>query len=341
MIWIRADANHKIGSGHVMRCLSIAGELKRQGEEVCFLVADEESLPLLQARGQEFLVLHSDYLEPEGELERLEELLRERKPDFFLADSYYVTEAYLSRVRRLVPVGYLDDLGRDFAVDLLINYNIFCDDFSYRMMPRDKMLTGVAYAPLRKEFSGVSYRVREKAARVLITTGGSDGYNLAGQLLERVLSHPPASGLEYRVVSGAYNQHLEKLEALAAGRPNVRIYSNVSQMQELMKECDIAVSAGGSTLYELCAVGVPMICFSFVESQGRIVECFREKDLVCYGGSYLTLGKQLLEDITDNIVRLMEDPALRRKYSEKMKSLVDGQGAARIAERLTAGRKGL
>ena len=339
MIWIRADANHMIGSGHVMRCLSIAGELKKLGEKVCFLTADEEPLPLLKARRQEFLVLHSDYRNPEEELERLEELLKEHRPDFFLADSYYVTGAYLEGVRRLVPAGYLDDLGRDFGANLLINYNLFAGDFTYEKVPGDRRLLGVEYVPLREEFSGVRYLVRERASRVLVTTGGSDEYNLAGQLLEKALAAPPASELEYWVASGAYNQHLENLENMAARHPNVRIYSNVSNMQQLMKECDIAVSAGGSTLYELSAVGVPTVCFSFVENQERIVECFREKGLSCCAGNYCTQGTDMLDGITDSIVRLKEDAGLRRSFSEKMRSLVDGQGAARIAERLAAGRR--
>ncbi len=67
MIWIRADANQEVGSGHVMRCLSIAEALRRQGQQVCFLTADERAAGLLEARGMEFKALHSDYRCMEGE----------------------------------------------------------------------------------------------------------------------------------------------------------------------------------------------------------------------------------------------------------------------------------
>ena len=52
MIWIRADANEEIGSGHIMRCLSIAAALKEREEEVCFLIADDGAVRLLREKGQ-------------------------------------------------------------------------------------------------------------------------------------------------------------------------------------------------------------------------------------------------------------------------------------------------
>ena len=222
MIWIRADANETIGSGHVMRCLSIADALKRQGQQVCFLTADENAAGLLEARGQAFRVLHTDYRRMEGELEALEELLA--GGGFFLADSYFVTAAYLDRVRERLPVGYLDDMGRrDLAADLLIDYNIFAEARLYEGCKAAEFLLGPEYAPLRAEFAGNACETRDRASRVLITTGGGDRYNLAGQLLEKALAHPGTACLEYHVVSGAYNVHLAELKALERRHGNLRI----------------------------------------------------------------------------------------------------------------------
>ena len=342
MIWIRADANREIGSGHVMRCLAIAAQLKKRGEEVCFLVSDEEACPLIRSRGQNCRVMGSCYSAPEEELERLEGMLREEKPRFFLADSYYVSPAYLGRVRKLVPVGYMDDKGlAGLPVDVMVNYNIFARRTLYGEAPGCRLLLGTAYAPLREEFAGTDYRVRDSVARVLVTTGGSDRYNLAGRFLERALAEPVTAGLVYLVVSGAYNVHLERLAAMERQYGNVHVYSNVADMRRLMEKCDIAVSAGGSTLYELCAVGVPMICFSFVDNQERIVEGFFRKGLTCFGGNYLTGGEKMLAEAAEALAGLCGDAGLRREFSERQRRTVDGEGAARIAEELVGINSGV
>lgn len=353
MIWIRADANEKIGTGHMMRCISIARALKQCGQQVCFITADDNGAPILENGEQEYRILHSDYRNMEDELPELQRLISEDVPEFFLADSYFVTRRYLREIRRNVPVGILDDMARtDLPADLLINYNIFADASLYGMDAAVAVREGAAgaeaacggyllgtdYAPLRSEFEGIDYPVREKAETVLITTGGSDQYNLAGRLLKKALADPHAGALRYLVISGAYNVHLQELKELEDAHENIRVCCNVSNMSQLMRESDIAVSAGGSTMYELSAVGVPVICFSFVENQERIVRGFVKKNLTCFGGDYLKQGEAMLDEVVGNINRLAADHHLRRSLSAGLRQVVDGRGAMRIAEKLCEAR---
>lgn len=336
MIFIRADANSIIGTGHVMRCLSLAAALKNCGEEVLFLLADEAAVPLLSDRGQPYKVLGSSYDRMEEELATLLPVLSEEKPKLLLLDSYFVTEKYLSEVRKHVKTAYIDDkFAFPYPVDILINYNIYGDRVPYRekgIKEDTVLLLGTQYAPLRGEFEKAALTVRDKALNVLLTTGGSDRYNLAGQILSAALLHEKAAGLHYHVVSGAFNSHLPNLRALAAVHDHIHIHVNVQNMAELMEKCDIAVTAGGSTMYELCAVGVPIICFSFVDNQEKIVETFAEKGIVCFGGNYLTDKEGLADKVIQNIVKLAADKLLREDCQNKGKLLVDGRGAARLAE---------
>lgn len=334
MIFIRADASERIGTGHVMRCMTIADALKHCGQQVCFLTADEQGSRLLEERGQEYLVLHTDHASMEKELPGLRRLFEEKKPDFFLADSYFATPEYLGEVRKYVPVGLMDDrASAGYPVDVLINYNIFASPSLYGTAGETgtRYLLGPEYAPLRREFGEADYSVREKAERVLITTGGSDRYGLGPKLLQRALTEEATAGLQYTVVSGAYNEHLEELQELACRYGNVRVCCNVSNMSRLMQDSDLAVSAGGSTMYELSAVGVPVICFSFVDNQERIVRGFAERGLVCYGGDYLARGESMVEELVFHMGRLAADYDLRKSCSQKLKGLVDGKGAMRIA----------
>lgn len=335
MIWIRADGGKEIGTGHIMRCLSVADAIRQMGERVCFLMADDSAAALVEKAGQDYRVLHSSFQHPEEELDALIPLLSKGEKSVFLADSYFVTPFYLSRIRACMPVGYMDDRGiSGLPVDLLINYNIFADASIYGGVEGEatEYLLGTRYAPLRREFHDVSYQVREQAESVLITTGGSDRYNLAGKILKEALKYPATRNLEYCVVSGAYNENLPGLLEIESQHPNVKIYSNVTQMSELMQNCDIAVTAGGSTMYELSAVGVPIICFSFIDNQEKIVEGFRDREIVCFGGDYLRQGEQMVREVASQIALLSSDLGLRRSYSRRQRALVDGKGAMRIAK---------
>ena len=337
MIWIRADANEEIGSGHIMRCLSIAAALKEREEEVCFLIADDGAVRLLREKGQVYHILHTPYDRMEEEPEKLRALFAVQQPRLLLLDSYFVTPDYLNRLGKFVKIVYMDDIPRfPYPVNMIINYNIYGDCLPYReQAPKgQKHLLGASYAPLREQFCHVEYTVREEVEQVLLTTGGSDKYHLAGQILEAVLDNKETGGFCYHVVSGAYNPHLSRLEELAAANPNIHIHRNVSDMAALMKACDIAISAGGSTMYELCAVGVPALCFSFVDNQEQIVETFVEKDMVAYGGNYRKEGPAFAGHVADALAALAQDRELRARYSRKARHLVDGNGAARIADAL-------
>ena len=89
-------------------------------------------------------------------------------------------------------------------------------------------------------------------------------------------------------------------------------------------------------MYELCAVGVPIICFSFVDNQEQIVQTFVKKEVVCYGGNYLLQKESLLDDIVKQLALLAGQKEIREKYSVKQRRLVDGHGAMRIARELCA-----
>ena len=336
MIWFRADGGREIGMGHIRRCLSVSAALQELGGQTCFLVADDAAVSLLDAQGQDYRVLNSSWQNPEEELKTMLPMLRESGKGVFFADSYYVTAEYLRQIGELMPVCCMDDMGiSGLPIDLLINYNIFATSSLYTMGDgKTNYLLGTKYAPLRREFQNAYQPVREKAERVLITTGGSDRYDLTGQILRNALQKPETKDLEYCVVSGPYNEHLPQLLEMERKHGNVHIYSNVTRMSELMQSCDIAVTAGGSTMYELCAVGVPILCFSFVDNQEKIVEEFRKRRIVRFAGNYLTQKEQMIPLLTEQIAALHDSVELRRSCSEKERELVDGQGAWRIAERL-------
>ena len=365
MVVIRADANSKIGMGHVMRCLSVADALLKRGEEVLFVTADDTPVPLLTKKGIPYRVLHTDYADMEAELPKLWNALSElpqgpgvpeaalpQRNIFILVDSYYVTEKYLAALKKRITTIYMDDIyAFSYPVDMLINYNIYGEEMGYEKdaaFADTKLLLGANYVPLREEFSaGAGYVQSRKelslgAANVtpaeeggiLITTGGSDSFNLAGQLLMEAMKYDALKEKEYHVVSGSLNPHIGELQALAQKHENIHIHCNVTNMAELMAESEVALSAGGSTLYELCAMGVPVIAFSFAENQERLVQTFVKRGIAQYGGNYRTDRNKMIQNTIAGLEKLCGDEALKTEYRRKALQLVDGRGAERIAEAL-------
>ena len=76
-IYIRADMNEIIATGHIMRCLSIADAAREMGKETEFITADEKPVDILQKRGYEPVILHTDWQRMEDELEVLIPLIQE------------------------------------------------------------------------------------------------------------------------------------------------------------------------------------------------------------------------------------------------------------------------
>lgn len=338
MILFRADGNEKLGTGHIMRCLSIADAFRRAGKACAFVLAEDAPAELIKSRGHEVRVLGTDHRDMESELEKLTELIA--PAELVIVDSYYVTKNYLRWLRSRVRTAYIDDLA-DFAypVDTLINYNIYADRGLYERLyaaeeeKLPQLILGTEYAPLRPEFRQLPpVRIKEKCTDILISTGGADpvglGLKTAGYISEKCSGSP----LRYHLLIGALNRDKAEIEKTAAQSENIEVHYNVARMSELIRRCDIAVSAAGSTLYEICACGVPMMTYTLADNQLPGAKGFAERGLApCLGD--LRDAKDL-SPCFKLLDKLSRDFTMRSEISERMRRLVDGLGADRICSRL-------
>lgn len=349
MTGIRADGNNQIGIGHVMRCLTIADALKEIGEDAIFFVADYGCEEMILERGFQCHVLETAFDDMESELELLQTAMDEQKVDKLLIDSYYVTEEYLKRLRELVVTIYLDDVDSfPYPVDLLVNYNAFAkaldypngveyvENGMYSGVVKEnitQVLAGPKYAPVRKEFTNCRVEIKEDVSEILITLGGSDAYNLSYKIAKELLRTVDA---HLNVVCGLFNLHKQALYELSVIEPKMTVYENVKDMWTLMGKCDLAVSAAGSTMYELAAAGVPTVTFSFVENQRKIAETFGEKEAAITIGHYNSNEEEeFLRAISIETKKILASREKREKLIQKARETVDGQGATRIAQAIS------
>ncbi len=344
MIGIRADGNNQIGMGHVMRCLTIAEALKQQKEDVLMIFADDSCEKMAQMRGFETYILETDFRNMEEEVPKLLALAQERKISKLIVDSYWVTENYLQKIRQKVITVYLDDINQFvYPVDLLINYNVFAEESDYPYaktinLVRGKeekwegtlLLSGACYAPVREAFLRNQKTEWHSAKTIMLSLGGSDAYNLSYKIARELLKNP---NYLLHVVCGPFNKYRYMLEELAQKEERVCLHCNVTEMWRIMKNCDLAVSAAGSTMCELAVMGVPAVTFSFAENQRKIAKAFEEKQAAYSVGHYVEEREtEFMNILCAKVDALMTDEEKRRKLSEKAREIVDGRGAMRIAE---------
>lgn len=336
VILIRADGNENLGMGHLMRCMSIATALEKRNAKCIFIVAQEQAGTYVKEKGFVCEVLNTDYRHMEAELPLLEALAMKYLPKCWLVDSYQITQEYLTGLRKTAPVFYMDDTGENiYEADGLINYNIYGQDLGYeaKCPAGMKLLLGAGYAPVKREFLSIEYLIRDKVRNVLITMGGSDKLNIAGALCQCLLDSLPEE-ICITVICGRFNSHLEELNQLQSKESRIRILVDVPDMWNRMQETDIAVSAAGSTMYELSAMGVPTVCCYYVENQKRIAEGFASMIGMTNAGDYSQYPDETLSIITEVVCKLADSEEERERLSSCMKQIVDGQGAERIAKEL-------
>lgn len=376
VIYIRTDGNSKIATGHLVRCLCIAQALEALGKSVCFLVSDDDSFSLLKDLaasvfcGYTFsfdvkILETACYNNLELELEELVALLTpsdsllnskttllnsqevfQTKNSSFLkpivfVDSYFVTEIYFAHLSKYAKIAYMDDLRSfDYKVDLVVNYDVIppSKEQEYRLSYTNAgvSLLGAGYTPLRSQFQNQEIILRDKVENVLITTGGSDPYNFTFKLSNYLLSLGLA--LEIHVVVGRLFENTNSLEELTKQHASLHLHYNVSDMASLMKQCDYAVSAAGTTLYELCALGIPAVSISMADNQIPMSKTFSEVDAVPYVGD-IRVGKNedmdfILHKISNHLISLSEDSSKAHLQHNNMRRLIDGNGAIKIVEEL-------
>lgn len=354
MIIFRADSDARIGSGHVMRCLSLADAFARKGIDCLFVLARNGMQSLIEERGFRTIILHTAFDHMEEELPvflpALKSLGTAKEQLTVIVDSYFVTRNYLGTLKKALHdlgaeqknlLACFDDLASfAYPVDVLINYNVYGDELDYASLyqaegaPIPKMLLGMNYAPLRGEFqrtAGTKLEFREQCKNVLVSTGGSDPIHLAWKLLNHIHELPQTDGMHYHFLIGSLNGDKESIMALAESMDNVTIHYNVRDMKAVILQCELAVSAAGSTLYELCSCGIPTITYVLADNQLRGEAAFREKGIMESCGDLR--GRERFEEMLyQSILLLARDVEKRRDFASKMQDFVDGHGAERLAE---------
>ena len=334
---VRADASPKIGAGHVMRCLALAQAWQDAGGKAVFAMS--QVIPAIEAKIRtencELLCIPGG-IGSQSDCKYTQGLGRQYLAEWVVLDGYCFDSKYRQDLK---DAGFkllvIDDLGfSDDYSDVILNQNLHAKQSMYPNRHRDSMcLLGPRFALLRREFeTGVSSEkpARSTGTRVLVMMGGTDPQNVSEKVV-CALASLPAGSLDVRLVVGSGNPHTDTFRCLCSDKSNVQVVVNPSSVADLMLWADIAVSAAGSTVWELCGFGVPSILISTAENQVDGAQELARLGLSRYLGRCQDVSwPQLTQEVRD----LLSSRERRESMSRATRALVDGRGAERAVNAL-------
>lgn len=346
-VLFRVDGNSQIGMGHIMRSITLAKELRKQNFNICFASKFEQGAEKIISEGFQLKQLsdiksniapglkYGSVGEQENEIEELNASIEQNEYDLLIVDSYNVSSRYFQSLKRFAgKIAYIDDINSfEYNADIIVNGNINATDLHYKKYNENQMLLlGRDYCLVREEFRLLPQRTLNTiVGEIMITTGGADPYNLSPLIAKAVISNKALSDIKVNIVIGKAFENKSELYKLCNRRKNIILHEGISNMSNIMLKCDLAISSGGSTLYELSACGTPTIAMILADNQKGIVEKMSEIGCVENIGwfneiSYIELMKRV-----DFYIRHYEARVL---MSTKMQNLIDGLGAKRVANEL-------
>jgi UDP-2,4-diacetamido-2,4,6-trideoxy-beta-L-altropyranose hydrolase len=355
-IVIRADASIQIGTGHVMRCLTLAEALRDSGANVAFITRahpgnmnehinskgfNVHTLPdLCTSEPQQNLDGYTQWLgvDQVTDAEEIIQVLADKLLDWLIVDHYALDKNWEEKLRpHAHKIMVIDDLAdRLHTCDLLLDQNLGrqASDYSQLVPEHCTVLAGPQYALLRPEFAALreySLKRRETPVikHILITMGGADQPDATGLVLDALKSCPLTEDCTITVVMGSHAPWLEKVHKVAQQMPwKTEVKVNINNMAQVMADSDLAIGAAGSTTWELSCLGLPSLLVVLAENQRSIAEALDAN------GAAISLGdiseKYFSKSLGIAIKQLIGDAGILLTISATAADIVDGRGADKL-----------
>lgn len=319
---IYANASYNIGTGHVMRSLALADFLSEKGCQISFMT--DSTLPGNMAS----LIVSRGYQTIEPSIENIPE-----RTDLLIIDNYNIDEKFESIARmRTKSIMVIDDLAnRKHDCDILLdqNYDNKAERYKNLVPSHCQLLLGSKYVMLRDEFLKEKVNVRKRDGsikRILVNFGGSDPVDMTSRVLDILKTYD----VKVDVVMGKSALYLAKVSKICDQNKNFTLHVNTSQMAKLIVNADLAIAAGGTSIWERSFLELPSIIIAIADNQLEISKSFAAKDLLFYAGYYS--DHNIDQKIAELLSSCINNPTMVKNQSEKLMSLLDGRGKERIWE---------
>lgn len=363
-IAFRADASLYLGTGHVMRCLTLGDGLREYGANCRFICSEQPGhlLDIIRERGFEVRALLPTELHCKGKAIQEESLpshapwygidwkadahqtleaLKDAPVDWLIVDHYGLDARWQYAVRpRCQRLMVLDDLAdRRHDCYMLLDQNLgrTAADYASLVPASSKILAGPRFALLRPEFAALrEYSVDRRAIpglkQLLITMGGVDNHNATSKILSALAVCTLPDDCRVTVVLGPHAPWLEQVCDQASHMPwRTEVLTNVRDMAILMADSDLAITAAGGTCWEVLCLGLPTALLAVAANQLLSATSLNQLGAAYFLGCF---DDSSVSDVEARLSCLLEDDSTRLRMSKIATSLVDGRGVDRVISAL-------
>jgi UDP-2,4-diacetamido-2,4,6-trideoxy-beta-L-altropyranose hydrolase len=333
---IRADASFSIGSGHVMRCLTLADSLIEKGHQVSF-ICNHSPGDLINYLKENNYSCHPINIKKntwQEDAKACGHILssNHKKIDWVIVDSYDLDERWHKRIRaHASKILVIDDtVVNKFDADLILNQNELCDYKKYySLCSKAKLLLGNRYTLIKKHIINETkqYSVKDNITQIYLNFGGYDQKKVSILCLKALSNLKNASSLNI-ILHYAKDDALKKISASYEKAFNrITFLGFKNDITQELKCSDLAIGAGGSSLLERFCIGIPNIVISTANNQIEICQHLNKLKRIFYLGEADTLNPDL---ILTKIQPYLNNPNKRIELSKNAKESIDGRGCERI-----------
>ena len=321
------EGGKKSGFGHITRCISIATHFLHHEYSVHYIInGDDSLLNIMQPYSYEIY----NWL---NKKQRLLDKIREGH--LILLDSIKISNEHIKQLESLnIPLIYIDDEKQRNVLEsgFVIDWTIFRDmDNSFSTKKENvNYFLGSLYTPLRKEFFNATINpIRKNVEKIMLTLGGSDVRNLTPFILETLNTHYP--NLQKDIIIGDGFNNSEEIKKHTSHNTNLIYNATANDMIRSMQTSDIAIAAGGQTLYELAKIAIPTIGILLVQNGKDDTLGWAKTGFLRYVGKFN--NPSLKTDIVNEIENL-SPYEIRKKMQDNGLKYISQNGAERLVDEI-------
>ena len=333
---IRADGSKDIGMGHLNRCALIANylQLTKNIGSVIVTINNPEAKSFIEKKLNKTEIFYIDDLSEHSGLSEIKDIVNTENISIIILDllEHNLTNYYLNILKKnQLPIAAISDDSeyREIDVDLILNGNPNQEQFNYsRCM--GKYLTGPSYFIMDPAYANSIIHKKNKGTRVLVTLGGSDHNNLIFKVLPVLIDSSIIS--EVIIITSQSTGYLYKLKnILNTLNGNIKLYSDVESLVTYWGICDVALTAGGNSLFERIASGIPGATICQLTRQMEIADKFEKIGV----NKNIGFGPDLSNlDIKKVVNEFMNDKLEHASQIKKCRETVSGNGLRYFVDEL-------